>query len=162
MPLNPYIAISGNSYWQNTICAIFSFYQLLALKQIAMRSRPGEIQNQLIPVHLVYQQPIWRNMALTTPRIVTGKLMIPVLRWQRLPFSQLFYNIGQQRNIKTALFHALQILTEFCGWSYSIHRQAAHPSSDRHWNRSCRGSDRLSSSLLPELLRRFQRSAHHR
>ena len=58
------------------------------------------------------------------------------LLWQRLPRSQLFNNIRQQRNIKAALFHALQILLKFCGWSYVIHRQAAPPSSDRHWNRS--------------------------
>ena len=127
-----------------------------------MRSRPGEIQNQLVPVHFVDQQPIRRNVALTTPRIVPGKLVIPVLLRQRLPRSQLFNNIRQQRNIKAALFHALQILLKFCSWSYVIHRQAAPPSSDRHWNRSCRGSDRPSFSLLPGLLRRFPRSAHRR
>ncbi len=43
--------------------------------------------------------------------------------------------------IKATLFHTFQIFLELCGWSYVIHRQAVPPSSDRHWNRFCQGSD---------------------
>ena len=56
------------------------------LKQIAVASRPYQLQNEGALVHFVDQQPVRLNMAFTHILVISGvgQIMVTVLRRQRL------------------------------------------------------------------------------
>lgn len=66
------------------------FHPEQILKQIAVRSRPYQFQNQSLPEHLVYQQPIRLNVTFPHALVISGvgKSMIPIRIRQRLFAAQ--------------------------------------------------------------------------
>ena len=64
---------------------------------------------------LVYQKPIWRNMAFSITCIVACKSMVSILNWQHLIICEFTNNLDELVYIKTAFLCQFYIFVILAG-----------------------------------------------